>query len=121
MTVSVFQAALGCRCPACGKGALFRGWTPAGALSVRDRCKICGLDLHEHDSGDGPASLVMFPLGAILVGLALWVEFRFNPPIWVHFVLWPIVGIILAVAMMRPLKAALIAVQYRHRAREMGL
>lgn len=121
MTVSVFQAALGCRCPACGKGALFRGWTLAGALSVRDRCKICGLDLHEHDSGDGPASLVMFPLGAILVGLALWVEFRFNPPIWVHFVLWPIVGIILAVAMMRPLKAALIAVQYRHRAREMGL
>jgi len=39
----------------------------------------------------------------------------------VHILLWPIVGVILAVGMMRPFKAALIALQYRHRRREMGL
>ncbi len=93
----------------------------AGALAIRDRCAVCGLDLRENDSGDGPASLVIFPLGAILVGLALWVEFSFNPPIWVHIVVWPIVGVVLAIGMMRPLKAALVALQYRHRRREMGL
>ena len=60
-------------------------------------------------------------LGAIVVGLAFWVEFRFNPPLWVHAVLWPVVTIPLAVAVMRPAKAALIALQYRHRSSEMGL
>ncbi|HST76519.1 MAG TPA: DUF983 domain-containing protein, partial [Acetobacteraceae bacterium] len=55
------------------------------------------------------------------VGLAFWVEFTFSPPLWVHVVLWPVVTIPLAVAMMRPLKAALVAMQYRTRASEMGL
>jgi len=50
-----------------------------------------------------------------------WVEFRFNPPGWVHLLLWPTVTIPLAVLLMRPLKAALIVQQDRHRAAEMGL
>jgi uncharacterized protein (DUF983 family) len=90
-------------------------------LAVRERCEACGLDLRAHDSGDGPASLVIFVLGAIVVGLAFWVEFRFSPPLWVHAVLWPIVTVPLAIALMRPLKAALVALQFRHRASEMGL
>jgi len=60
-------------------------------------------------------------LGAIVVILAFWVEFRFNPPLWLHAVLWPVVTIPLAVLMMRPAKAALVALQFRHRASEMGL
>jgi uncharacterized protein (DUF983 family) len=90
-------------------------------LAVRDRCEVCGLDLRAHDSGDGPASLVVFVLGAIVVGLAFWVEFRFSPPLWVHVVLWPVVTVPLAIALMRPLKAALVALQFHHRASEMGL
>jgi uncharacterized protein (DUF983 family) len=39
----------------------------------------------------------------------------------VHAVLWPIVTVPLAIALMRPLKAALVALQFRHRASEMGL
>jgi len=109
-------AALTCRCPRCGKGRLF-----SGLLAVRDRCEACGLDLCAHDSGDGPASLVLFVLGAIVVSLAFWVEFRFSPPLWVHAVLWPVVTVPLAIALMRPLKAALVALQFRHRASEMGL
>ena len=114
--VSVFQAAIRCRCPRCGEGRLY-----AGLLTVRDSCEICGLDLRSHDAGDGPAVGVMFVLSAIVVGLAFWVEFTFSPPLWVHVVLWPVVTIPLAVAMMRPLKAALVAMQYRTRASEMGL
>jgi uncharacterized protein (DUF983 family) len=114
--VSILRAASRCRCPRCGQGRLY-----AGLLTVRDTCEVCGLDLREHDSGDGPAVGVMFVLSAIVVGAAFWVEFTFNPPLWVHIVLWPLVTIPLAVAMMRPLKAALVAVQYRTRASEMGL
>ena len=111
-----WRAALNGSCPRCGQGRLF-----SGLLTVRPRCDVCGLDLHEHDSGDGPASLVIFPLGAIVVGLAFWVEFRFEPPLWVHVVIWPLATFPLAIALMRPMKAALVALQFAHRSREMGL
>lgn len=114
--VSFLRAALRCRCPRCGEGRLY-----AGLLTVRDTCEVCGLDLRAHDSGDGPAVGVTFLLSAIVVGLAFWVEFTFSPPLWAHVVLWPLVTIPLAVAMMRPLKAALVAMQYRVRSFEMGL
>ena len=114
--VSILQAALGCRCPCCGRGRLFRN-----LLEVRDRCEACDLDLRACDTGDGAAVGVILVLGAIVVGLAFWVEFRFSPPLWVHAVLWPVVTIPLAILMMRPAKAALIALQFRHRASEMGL
>ena len=113
---SLLHVALACRCPRCGEGRLFRN-----LLEVRARCDTCGLDLREHDAGDGAAVGVILVLGAIVVALAFWVEFRFSPPLWLHAVLWPVVTIPLAVALMRPAKAALVAQQYRHRASEMGL
>jgi len=109
-----WRAALACRCPRCGEGRLF-----AGLLTVRQRCAACGLDLRVHDTGDGPAVLVIFVLASVVVGLAFVVEFRFSPPLWVHAVLWPVVTIPAAVLMMRPLKAALVALQFRYRASEM--
>jgi uncharacterized protein (DUF983 family) len=43
------------------------------------------------------------------------VEFKLEPPIWVHLVLWPPLIIIGAIWLLRVLKAGLIALQYRHR------
>jgi uncharacterized protein (DUF983 family) len=57
---------------------------------------------------------VILFLGLIVVGLAAWVELRFSPPIWVHLVLWTPLIIGGAIVMLRPLKAGLIALQYRH-------
>lgn len=114
--VSLVRAALACRCPRCGVGPVFQG-----VLTVRARCPHCDLDLGAHDAGDGAIVAVILLLGAIVVGLAFWVEFTFSPPLWVHAILWPVVTIPLAILMMRPLKAALIAQQYRHRASSMGL
>jgi uncharacterized protein (DUF983 family) len=107
--VSPVRAALGCRCPRCGRGKLF-----AGLLKVRAACEVCGLDLSAQDAGDGPAVFVIFFLGLIVVGLAAWVEMKFSPPIWIHLVLWTPFIIGGAVVMLRPLKAGLIAMQYRH-------
>ena len=115
-TPSVLEAALGCRCPRCGVGRLFHK-----ILEVRPICEHCGLDMAQSDSGDGATALVILALGAVIVGLAFWTEFRFNPPLWIHAILWPVVTIPLAILMIRPTKAALIAMQYRHRATEMGL
>jgi len=113
---AVWQSALACRCPRCGRGSLF-----SGLLSVRPTCNSCGLNLEACDTGDGAASGLILVLGAVIVALALWVEFRFHPSPWVHAVLWPTITIPLAILLMRPLKAALIAQQYRHRASEMEL
>src|SRR5262249_58324244 len=107
--VSLFQAALGCRCPRCGKGRLF-----SGLLSVRGACENCGLDLSAQDAGDGPAVFVIFFLGLIVVGLAAIVEIKFSPPIWLHLLFWTPLILGGAVAMLRPLKAGLIALQYKH-------
>ena len=108
--VPLRRAALGCRCPQCGKGQLF-----SGLLSVRQACAVCGLDLSAQDAGDGPAVFAILMLGMLVVGLAALVEVNFSPPIWVHLLLWAPLILIGAVAMLRPLKAGLIALQYRHR------
>jgi uncharacterized protein (DUF983 family) len=103
--------ALGGRCPRCGKGRLFRG-----LLDIAPSCNACGLDLSTQDAGDGPAVAAIFLLGALTVIGAFLVEFRLEPPFWVHLVLWPVVLIPGAVIVMRIAKAALIWAQWRHRA-----
>jgi uncharacterized protein (DUF983 family) len=108
--VSPFAAGLGCKCPRCGRGRLF-----AGMLRVADKCEACGLDLAKHDSGDGPAVFVILILGFVVVGLALWVELAYEPPFWVHALLWVPFIVIGALLMLRPFKATLIALQYKHR------
>jgi uncharacterized protein (DUF983 family) len=109
-------SALRGRCPRCGEGKLFRN-----LLEVQPACPVCGLDLSKVDVGDGAVVPVIMVLGAAIVGLAFWVEFSFNPPLWLHVVLWPVLTIPLAIVLMRTAKAALVAQQYRHRSAEMGL
>jgi uncharacterized protein (DUF983 family) len=108
--VSLFRAALACRCPRCGEGRLF-----SGLLGVRQACEVCGLDLSAQDAGDGPAVFAILFLGMLVLGLVAFVELKFSPPLWVHLLLWAPLILIGAVALLRPLKAGLIALQYRHR------
>jgi uncharacterized protein (DUF983 family) len=107
--VPLSRAALGCRCPRCGEGPLF-----AGLLTVRPACPNCGLDFSAEDAGDGPAVFVIFFLGLVVVGLAAFVELEFAPPIWLHLLLWTPLILGGAILLLRPFKAGLIALQYRH-------
>lgn len=108
--LSALRTGLLCRCPRCGQGRLF-----AGYLKVVDSCAVCGLDLREHDSGDGPAVFIIFILGFIVVPLAVWTEFRFAPPFWLHVAIWPVVLLGGTFALLPPLKGLMVALQYRHR------
>jgi uncharacterized protein (DUF983 family) len=107
---SILSVALGARCPNCGRGKLFKGY-----LTVVDKCAVCGTDLSEHDSADGPAVFITFIMGFLAVGLAIWVEFTFHPSYWVHLAIWPPVILGGSILLLRPLKAAFVALQYRHR------
>lgn len=96
--------------------ALRRGPLFDGLLEVRPRCPACDLDYGSVNSGDGPAVFVILILGFIVVGLALWVELSFAPPVWLHLVLWTPLIVGGAIALLRPFKATLIALQFRHKA-----
>ncbi len=85
---------------------------------MRPRCEVCGLDLTFVDSGDGPAIFAIFILGFLVLGGALWVEFTFLPPVWVHVALWGLLTPLLALVLLRVLKATLIALQYHNKAEE---
>ena len=101
------------RCPRCGKGPLFKQ-----VLNMRESCTHCGLDYKFIDTGDGPAVFAIFILGFVVLGAALWFEFAYNPPLWLHVVLWGIVTPVLALGLLRFLKAMLIALQFRNKAEE---
>lgn len=113
--VSPFSAGLRCRCPRCGIGGLFDGF-----LTVADKCSACGLDFSVADSGDGPAVFIIFIVGPIVTGLALWTEMTFHPPYWVHVVLWGPAVLAGCLLLLRPFKATLVALQYRNRAGDTG-
>jgi uncharacterized protein (DUF983 family) len=107
--VPLVRAALLGRCPRCGSGPLF-----IRLLEVRETCPDCGLDLRAHDAGDGPAVAGIFLVGAIAVIAALVVDSKYQPPLWVHALLWPALVLPLTLLVMRGAKAALVALHYRH-------
>ena len=104
---------LACKCPRCGQGKLY-----AGFLTLRARCEVCDLDYAFIDAGDGPAIFIIMIAGFIVVGSALVVEVKYQPPFWVHAALW--LPLILATTLLplRAMKALLIALQYHHKAAE---
>jgi uncharacterized protein (DUF983 family) len=113
ISVSPFVAGLGGRCPRCGKGRLFTGF-----IALAPRCSACGLDYAFADSGDGPAVFIALIGGFIVLGAALWTEIVYEPPLWLHMILFLPLTIIVCLGLLRPFKGVLIALQYRNKAEE---
>lgn len=57
----------------------------------------------------------MLPLCLIVAFIALLTEVFVTPPMWVHMTLWPAFIAVAVGASLRPIKAAMVALQYRHR------
>lgn len=64
---------------------------------------------------------VIMLVGFIVVALVLLVELSFQPPIWLHLVLWLPLTALLSAFTLRPLKGLMIAQQYKHQAQEARL
>jgi uncharacterized protein (DUF983 family) len=104
---------IACRCPRCGKGKLY-----AGFLTLAPRCESCGLDYAFIDAGDGPAIFIIMLAGAIVVASALIVEVKYQPPFWLHAVLWLPLIAATTLLPLRAMKSLLIALQFHHKAAE---
>ena len=111
--LSPYETGLGCRCPRCGQGRLFSGY-----LTTAPRCEVCGLDYGFIDAGDGPAVFVILIVGFVVVGAALVTEMAYQPPYWLHALLWLPLTLLMTLGMVRPLKGLMIALQYHHKAAE---
>jgi uncharacterized protein (DUF983 family) len=99
-------------CPRCGQRTLFHGW-----VAFAHKCRACGLDYDAFNVGDGPAAFLILIVGAVVVGGAITLELAAEPPFWVHLV-WIPAAALLTIGGLRLGKAALLAQEYRHRARE---
>ena len=100
-------------CPRCANRTLF-----AGFVTFATRCRACGLDFSSFNVGDGPAAFLIFIVGGIVTAAAITLELAAEPPFWLHILLWFPLTALLVVALLRMAKAALLALEFRHRARE---
>ena len=107
------MAALKGICPHCGNAPLFRG-----LAGFQPKCRSCGLDYASFNVGDGPAAFLIFIVGGLVVGLAIWVELRFAPPFWVHILLWVPLAAVLTIGLLRLGKGLLLALEFQRGARE---
>ena len=56
--------------------------------------------------------------GFIVVGAALVTEVLYQPPFWVHAVLWLPLILLVTLGPLRPMKGLMIALQFHHKAAE---
>ena len=111
--VAPVQVALRGLCPRCGAATLF-----SGRVRFADRCSACGLDFSAFNVGDGPAAFLILILGGAIVAAAITLELSLSPPFWVHLLLWIPLSAAAVLVALRVSKAALLALEYRNKARE---
>ena len=98
--------------------ALRQGQAVCRLPDLATECDACGLDYAFIDAGDGPAVFVILFAGAIVVGSALIVEVKYQPPFWVHAMLWLPLILVVTLWPLRAMKSLLIALQFHHKAAE---
>lgn len=113
------SAVLG-ECPRCGAQTMFAGGFPAGWVRFASRCGSCGLDYDRFNVGDGPAAFLTLIIGAIITGLAIWLDIAVNPPFWVHVLLWVPLTVVMVMGGLRVAKGLLLIIEYHRDAREAG-
>ena len=107
------EVALRGLCPRCAARTLYRG-----VASFSPRCRACGLDFAGFNVGDGPAAFLILIVGGLVTALAVALELAAEPPFWVHVLLWLPLTAAAVVGSLRFAKGLLLALEFRHRARE---
>ena len=101
------------QCPHCGFGSIFSRY-----LTLADACPNCGLKLSGSDVGDGPVAPAILLIGGLIVGLAAVVELTWQPPLWLHALIWLPLASILVAFILPPIKGLALALQYHFRSTE---
>jgi uncharacterized protein (DUF983 family) len=95
------------RCPQCGDGALFDGYS-----KVVDHCAACGEALHHHRADDFPPYATIFIVGHVVIPAMYLVEKTWRPDLWIHAALWLPLTLVLSILLLRPIKGAIVGLQW---------
>ena len=60
----------------------------------------------------------MFAALILIVPSAMFFEFAMHPPVWLHAIIWPPLTFAFCLFFLRPVKALLFALQWKHKAGE---
>lgn len=91
------------RCPVCGEGRVFRGY-----LTLVEHCGHCRAPLGRLRADDAPPYFTILLVGHLLVPGVLSVERSYQPPMWLHMVVWLPLFTILCMVLLRPVKGAVV-------------
>lgn len=95
------------RCPQCGRGAIFSGYS-----RTAETCPHCDLDISGHRADDAPPYVTILVIGHIMIPLMLAAKQLFDPPLGLQFALWLPMIAILTLVLLPISKGALIALQW---------
>ncbi|TCD14476.1 DUF983 domain-containing protein [Oricola cellulosilytica] len=103
------------RCPNCGEGKLF-----ARFVKAVHECAVCSEKMHHHRADDLPAYLNIVIVGHVVVGAFMMVEAAVDLPGWAHVTIWGTVLVTMSLALMQPIKGAVIGLQWANRMHGFG-
>jgi uncharacterized protein (DUF983 family) len=101
--LAAIKRGLGGRCPVCGRSALFQGY-----LRVRAVCPSCAAPLGRVRADDVPPYFTILVVGHIVVPGMMVLDRIASPPVWLDAVLWVPATLVLTLALLRPIKGAIV-------------
>lgn len=113
--LSAMRRGAGRRCPACGCGLLFKGFS-----TVQPRCSSCRLDFSGHEADDAPPWVTIMIVGHVAAPFFVAAKSIFDPsPVMQFAVAAPLIA--LSVALLLPAsKGAIIGLQWANRMHGFG-
>ena len=104
------------RCPACGKGALFRAY-----LKVVDHCEACGEELSHQRADDAPAYFTIAIVGHFIIAGVLASEWVApDSPFWIPALIWSALALGSSLILLPRIKGTLIGLQWANRMHGFG-
>lgn len=103
------------KCPNCGEGKLFRKF-----IKPADNCPECGEDYAPQRADDLPAYIVVLIVGHIMVAGFLATDMLLSLPDWAHLAIWMPFTILASLALLQPVKGAVIGLQWALRMHGFG-
>jgi len=104
------------RCPACGRGPLFRAY-----LKLNNACKVCGEDLSPARADDAPAYLTMLVVCHIVGGGVLFSEEAWpDMPLMPTALFWLTVTMVASLLILPRMKGAVVGQQWALRMHGFG-
>ncbi len=113
--IASIKRGLACKCPSCGEGRIFNSY-----LEVNDTCPSCEEVLSHHQADDFPPYLTISIVGHVIVAAMLIVERSTDLSTGFHLAIWIPLTIILSLALLRPLKGAVVGMQWATRMHGFG-